>query len=376
MNMRRRSLLLMSLLPFAGWVGWRPSRSRPTLTLTQLIGTEATPTGYAQVLAPRPFEFPTDHGPHDGYRHEWWYFTGNLSDTESRRFGFQLTFFRFALRPDSPPGDSAWATRDALLAHFAVTIPHEQRFVAAQRLARPALKLAGFEATPPRVWVRDWRAALRDDTPSWSLKAGTDAVGLDLEVQSRKPLVAQGVDGYSRKGQEAGNASYYYSAMRLSATGQIRIGDRAHDVAGLAWLDREWGSGALGRDVTGWDWFGLQFSDGSDLMIYRLRTVHLGIAPESAGTWSAADGTVTKLRARDFTLSVMAHWLSPRTDTRYPARWQLRIPALALLLDISPLLAHQEWETPVRYWEGAVDVRGVRAAQPISGRGYAELTGY
>ena len=39
--------------------------------------------------------FPADHGPHDEYRTEWWYFTGNINDGEEHHFGYQLTFFRF-----------------------------------------------------------------------------------------------------------------------------------------------------------------------------------------------------------------------------------------------------------------------------------------
>src|SRR5581483_3128379 len=60
--------------------------------------------GFAQVLAPRAFEFPRDHGPHPDYRQEWWYVTGNLDGPNGERFGFELTFFRFALAP--PPVDS------------------------------------------------------------------------------------------------------------------------------------------------------------------------------------------------------------------------------------------------------------------------------
>lgn len=374
--MRRRALLLMSLLPAAGWLGLRSPAPRTSLPLSRFVGVEASEPGYAQVLAPRPFEFPLDHGPHLQFRHEWWYFTGNLSDTEGRAYGFQLTFFRFALRPDAPAADSAWATRDALLAQFAVTIPHEDRFITAQRTGRPVLGLAGYATNPPGVWVRNWRMTLRDPAPSWSLRAETDSAGLNLQVTARKPLVAQGLDGYSRKGPEPGNASHYYSGMRLAARGRLAVDGRAHAVRGLAWLDREWGSGALGREVAGWDWFGLQLSDGSDLMIYLLRTVQSGVAPESAGTWRSADGRIVRLAAQDFSLTVMAQWRSPRTRSRYPSRWQLRIPTLALLLDISPLLAQQEWEAPVRYWEGAVRVRGTRAAQGVSGSGYAELTGY
>jgi predicted secreted hydrolase len=32
--------------------------------------------------------------------------------------------------------------------------------------------------------------------------------------------------------------------------------------------------------------------------------------------------------------------------------------------------------TSVKYWEGAVDVKGTRAGAPIAGRGYLEMTGY
>ncbi len=31
---------------------------------------------------------------------------------------------------------------------------------------------------------------------------------------------------------------------------------------------------------------------------------------------------------------------------------------------------------PIRYWEGAIRVTGQRDGQPISGKGYLEMTGY
>ena len=30
----------------------------------------------------------------------------------------------------------------------------------------------------------------------------------------------------------------------------------------------------------------------------------------------------------------------------------------------------------VSYWEGAIEVEGTRAGQPVKGRGYLEMTGY
>ncbi len=43
------------------------------------------------------YEFPRDHFSHPDYQTEWWYYTGNLRDTEGHRYGFELTFFREAV---------------------------------------------------------------------------------------------------------------------------------------------------------------------------------------------------------------------------------------------------------------------------------------
>ncbi|RMD75301.1 MAG: carotenoid 1,2-hydratase, partial [Chloroflexi bacterium] len=76
--------------------------------------------GFERVITPRPFVFPADHGPHPTFQTEWWYYTGNLTAENGRRFGFQLTFFRRALSPYPPVRESAWATNEIYMAHFAV----------------------------------------------------------------------------------------------------------------------------------------------------------------------------------------------------------------------------------------------------------------
>jgi len=48
---------------------------------------------FARALKPRQFLFPSDHGAHNPYRTEWWYFTGNLENPDGRKFGYELTFF-------------------------------------------------------------------------------------------------------------------------------------------------------------------------------------------------------------------------------------------------------------------------------------------
>ena len=131
----------------------RAAPSSPPASVTALLGGE-DPGGFARATAPREFRFPADHGPHPEFRHEWWYFTGNLRAPGGRRFGYQLTFFRFALSPGPPDRRSRWATNQAYMAHFAVTDAQGNRFHHFERTGRGALGLAGATARPFRVWTR------------------------------------------------------------------------------------------------------------------------------------------------------------------------------------------------------------------------------
>lgn len=338
---------------------------------------------YRQVLTGRKFEFPMDHGPHPGYRNEWWYFTGNLDSSSGRRFGFELTIFRFALAAGSlEHADSAWRTNQVYIGHFAITDVESGAFHVAQRYARGGAGLAGAVAQPFRVWVEDWsveasgrQGPAADASFPWQLTAHEQAIALDLELVPAKPVVLQGDEGLSRKSPAPGDASYYYSIPRLRAAGNLTIGGNAYDVNGLAWLDREWSSSGLAADQEGWDWFALQLSNGSDLMFYQLRGVDGGSGGFSAGTWIDAAGGSTPLARDEVTIEVTDYWNSPRGG-RYPAGWRIGIPDQRVALTVSPVIADQELSATVRYWEGAVDVEGTAASERVAGRGYVELTGY
>ena len=336
--------------------------------------------GFARALAPRAFSFPADLGPHPDFRTEWWYYTGNLESAAGRHFGFQLTFFRTALAPpadgDPAPG-SAWSTRQLYLAHFAVTDTVGRRFHAWSRLERAALDLAGARAHPFRVWLDDWSAesAAPDGLPV-RLRAAEGRIAIDLTLASDRPVVLQGDRGLSRKGPEAGNASYYYSRTRMTARGTVRAGADAVPVAGLAWMDREWSTSALGPGLVGWDWIALQLDDGRDLMVYRLRRRDGSTDPHSAGVLVSGAGATLALAPAELTLDALDHWTSPRSRVRYPSRWRLAVPGAGLDLAITPRLADQELIVGTRYWEGAVRVEGTAAGRPIGGRGYVELVGY
>lgn len=372
------------------------------------LDNETLPAGFAAATEPIRFEFPRDHGPHPDFRHEWWYITGHLDAKSGERFGFELTFFRFALAPgDSTaepvptgtsagtarsnsdvhagpnaapaPVRSAWRTRQIYMAHFAVTDLDRETFHASERFARGALGLAGAQPAPFRVWLDDWSLESLDPgaTSAFNvrLRAADKGYVFDLTLNAQSPVILNGDAGLSRKSSAPGAASYYYSIPRLAVQGTVKRDGQPLEVSGIAWLDREWGSGSLGSDQQGWDWFALQFDDGSALMFYSLRKRDGQRDEHSAGTWLAPDGSTQALSSDDVLIDVNDFWNSPRGG-RYPARWRLRAPSLALDVDIQPRLADQELPTDPRYWEGAATIRGTRAGANVAGRAYVELVGY
>lgn len=375
-------LLLLAVLAAVVWLlAWPDRRGEPSASLSvagALRGGDES--GYTRAIEPREFRFPEDHGPHPGFRTEWWYYTGNLATGEGRRFGFQLTFFRSALAPSSPERRSAWATRQAWLAHFTVTNVEDRRFRSFERWSRDALGLAGVRAEPFQVWLGDWSARAAgppvQGTPPMRLRAAREGIAIDLLLQPGKPPVLQGERGLSRKSAEPGNASYYYSLTRMPAAGTVRLDGESFAVNGLAWMDREWSTSSLGEDQVGWDWFALQLDDGSEVMLYRLRRADGSADPASSGTAIAPDGSSRHLALAGFNLEDLDFWRSPDSGARYPARWRVRVPAEGLELEITPLLADQELDVSFRYWEGAVGIEGTRRGRPVRGRGYVEMTGY
>lgn len=357
-----------------------PQRYAPQQsTGLRLLGTEAE-DGFARATEPREFVFPADHGSHPEFRTEWWYFTGNLATAQGRHFGFELTFFRYAIAPMAPrpEGASAWRADQIWMAHFAITDTQGRRFIARERLTREALGLAGAAADPLHVWVEDWAVTGegRGDALHVNLAARDDMSALALSLVSTVPHVAQGEGGLDAKGSGSGNASLYYSVPRLAAEGQVTVAGERFDVTGGAWLDREWSTSALEPGTVGWDWFALHLSDGSSLMFYRLRTESGGASPYSGGTLVSADGKRTRLNAQDVALMPLDEWRSATTGVRYPVAWRLEVPGSGIELEVQPYVEDQELALSVRYWEGAVHAEGRGPLGPLGAQGYLELAGY
>jgi predicted secreted hydrolase len=343
----------------------------------RLIALPDEATGFARAGGPRPLRFPADHGPHPDYQTEWWYYTGNLETADGRHFGYQLTFFRRALTPADrrTARPSNWATEQVYMAHFAVTDVAGGGYHAFERFSRGAAGLAGAQAAPYRAWLEDWR--VEETAPDvYRMQAAAGDLWLELQLTDTKAPILQGDRGYSQKGPEPGNASYYYSLTRLASTGTVRVEGKSYAVSGWSWMDHEFSTSALAPDQVGWDWFALQLDDGSELMLFQIRKANGRVDPFSAGTLIEADGTTRRLDRDDFTIWVEDEWRSPHSGADYPARWTVTVPSADLALEIEPYLADQELTVSYAYWEGAVRLWGQRAGEALNGDGYVELTGY
>jgi len=328
------------------------------------------------------FAFPRDHGSHDNYKTEWWYYTGHLTTDEGKRYGFELTFFRVGVdrSPLAPSaslraGVGRWELRNLSLAHFAITDVAAKDFRYYEKLNRSSPFTASAAADKLDVFNEGWRATTLADG-SWRLVAASGRDSIDLVLTSRKPPAINGENGVSVKAQGAGYASHYYSMTRLEARGAIN-GRRCR---GLAWMDHEFGSAALRENQQWWDWFSIQLDNDTELMLYQIRRTDGTPDVTSSGSLITSDGDVIHLRRDDVRITPTGKWQSPHTRATYPMGWRVAVPKFGIALVLQPLLRDQELvtkgSTRVTYWEGAVDVTGSAGNVAARGSGYVEMTGY
>jgi predicted secreted hydrolase len=318
----------------------------------------------------RVFTFPRDHGSHPEFRVEWWYLTGHLFTADTRRFGFQATFFRQA----APQGRS-----HIHLAHMGVVEIATGRFVHQERLDRAGWD-AGAATDRLDLHQGPWSLRMIDDEPeTMRLLGGIAAEArFELTLTPKKPLVIFGEDGVSRKGDDPAAASHYLTFTRLQVQGRLEWDGTWHDVTGQAWMDHEISSSQLSAGQVGWDWVSAQLDDGREWMLYRLRRDDGSADPASTFTWIDQAGA---LQRAPFEWTVVDTWRSPETNARYPARVRISTtdPATgaAVAFTIEPLVAAQELPgdlSGIPYWEGACRVRDAGGREV--GSAYMELTGY
>jgi predicted secreted hydrolase len=337
-----------------------------------LIGLAALACAPAQALPSRPLRFPRDHGAHPELRTEWWYLTGHLT-AGTQQLGFQVTFFRS--RVDATRGmASAFAARQLLFAHAAITDVAAGRLWHDQRIARAGFGIAQAAQEDTRIRLQDWTLERQADG-TYQARTPAQAFTLDLRFAPTQPLLLQGQEGLSRKGPQPAQASYYYSQPQLQATGRVQMKGRDWPVSGRAWLDHEWSEALLHPDAVGWDWVGMNLDDGSALTAFRLRRAD-GSTLWAGGSWRGPRGTTQAFEATAVRFLPLRWWVSPASQARYPVEWAVETPAgrftVHAVVDAQEL--DSRGSTGAIYWEGLSELRA--AGGQAVGQGYLEMTGY
>jgi predicted secreted hydrolase len=330
----------------------------------------AQPTQFAEVAPNQKLVFPQDHGAHPDFRTEWWYVTGHVETSSGTPLGFQVTFFRSrtGVGEDSK---SKFAPQQILFAHAAIADPRQGKLRHDEKIAR-----AGFgnhaKVGAMDIALNKWTMRMNENVIS--TRISSKDFSLDLTLTPTQAPIAQGENGYSQKGSNPKQASYYLSFAQVRVNGKIIVDGKAETVTGKAWFDHEWSSEYMATDASGWDWLGANLDDGSAVMVFRMRGTG-GQAIWAGGTRVMADGKLVKLLPSQIVFTPIETWRSPRTGATYPVA--MRVDVANETFELRPWMNDQELDssrsTGITYWEGAVDL--IQNTQRV-GRGYLELTGY
>lgn len=342
-----------------------------------LLISSCTPKVY-QPYPINPIELPRDDANHLAPI-EWWYYTGHFYDDDNNRYGFELTFFKtylprslklFGVIP------AYYLIEKIHVAHFAITDVSKKSFDLAQK--------ADFWSYPSHssptdldVGISNWFAKRAPDGKGHEIFASMGNKAIHFLLSPQKAVAAHGNPPGIQTMGEAG-VSYYISYTRMKLSGEL-LSDcvltfcQSTPVQGLAWHDHQWGNFSLEK-FAGWDWFSMQFDDGTELMLYLIRQPD-GSYSDIAGSYIAKDGKLSGITKDDVLLSVEKVWESESTNAIYPLGWKLKIRKFDIDISVSAALEQQEMNTRastgIVYWEGAVDIKGNR-----TGVGYVELTNY
>jgi predicted secreted hydrolase len=327
-------------------------------------------------------ELPRDLYAHAAAQTEWWYYTGHMRTESGRRFGFELVFFkrrtdldRFGVVP------LRLFANPLYLAHFALTDESRAQFRYEHRKSANGIfdPPAHMSETSFRLKLGDWTVSEESGRHVLRATLGSDLI-FEAQLRPTKPAALNGHEGVGVSFKDRGEASRYFSYTRMETRGRITWHGRTESFEGSAWMDREFGTWRTTENQKGWDWFSLQLSDGSELMVYHIRDRHGRPSQYSSGTFVAPDGKWTHLSRDEFEVESTGSWLSPRTGATYPSGWRLTAPRLGVDVTVTPILKDQELDTRgttmIVYWEGSCKVEGRRGESTIDGRAYVELVGY
>jgi predicted secreted hydrolase len=307
-------------------------------------------------------DLPRDESPHEDIV-EWWYWTGNVHDAEGNVYGFEHTYFYGA----AMFGFNMWMINEAVI-DLSESAHEESSW----------LDQGPADATPDELHLASRDSYVNRGADNvYALGAATQNYAFELTLVDEQSPTFHGDTGSIRMSSRTSD-SFYYSRMRMSVTGTITRGSESIPVEGEAWMDHQWG-GFNPFVIVGWDWFSMQFQDGTEIMYFIFRSdEHDPTAVDMAlGTFVDENGDQTTLFEQDVSVTPLDTWTSPTTGGVYPQNWNFLADTIGLDVTVASAMPDQEMPNIMwNYWEGLVDISGTRDGVSTQGRGFVELSGY
>lgn len=304
-------------------------------------------------------ELPQDDGFIDHMDIQWWYWTGHLTDSENKKYGFEVVFFAF----------NSWIFFKNILAQAAISDISSGKYIFKEEVSFLTLpkKLPSFFELKSKHGEINANGGNGEDLLDF--KIGDYRLQLSLKEQEA-PVMHY--DGNLHKYTFGGN-SYYYSREKMATSGTLTIADTQYEISGTSWFDRQYGE-LYPAIFKGWQWFAIELANGESIMIYYYRETY---KTERFASITLGKNTTT-LDYEKIDVIVIDFWHSPHTDIKYPAGWQIKLDDRQYI--VKPAIADQElrgqhlfWVGP-EYWEGACQVYDENEQQ--TGDAYVELNGF
>ena len=284
----------------------------------------------------RKVEFPGDELPHPGQAIEWWYFNGFLQGNHS------YAFMHCLFKADTTRVNLKFLRLPLKTIYFSHTLLFNLDTGEIKKEILPAVMLSEDSFTRPELSAT-YFYPLRKEFVPYEISRHKQEMRVrtgffDLSLQSRKPPMLEGGNGYIDLGRKS---TYYYSYTDMAAEGFVGS-DR---VSGKAWHDRQWSEQGFMKDS--WLWFSFQFPDGTDIVCFDYKGKRMATVMHADGRQETLDadfepaGTPGKSR---------------KSGLEYVLDWVVRVGEYEIRT--TPLLSDCEMNFgAINYWEGPVTAR-------------------
>jgi predicted secreted hydrolase len=298
--------------------------------------------------SPTFVHLPADQAAHHDTETEWWYTVGHLS-SHGHQYGYEVQLMT--------DGKVQLSVTDVTAGkYYMQSLQHQP---------------GQYSVSYDQLDVRMPNAALSGPINDMHLTASLPEGSLDLHLNAKGPVMYGNGTGLF---PFLGRCSYYYSLPELQTTGTLTLDGTTSQVAGISWLDRQWGSSWDWTVADKWTWMAIQLGNDEYINLWDMFT------DQGEQQWATVlhhDGSQSIVPVNPLADHATDFETSPETGQRYAGKWTVEIPSLNAWLTVkaTPTLQEVEGGQHLGPNEAASTVAGLYQGIPVIGQAYVEQFG-